>query len=95
MKKIDNLDDINNILKGKKIQIKQNEKNKCSFTITKEIEEYDNLKTRILKYIMYKKRTENEIRKKFSEENENMLEDAIEYFKEQKLTSSLVNWYPR
>ena len=45
-------------------------------------EKFDNLKNKILKYIVYKKRTEQEIRTKFSEENENMLEDAIEYLKE-------------
>ena len=38
----------------------------------------------MLKYIMYKKRTENQIRQKFSEEDENMVEDAIKYFKELK-----------
>lgn len=82
MKKIDNINDINNILKEKNIQISDEDKKKCSFTITKEIEEFDKLKTRMLKYIMYKKRTENEIRQKFSQENENMVEDAILYFKE-------------
>lgn len=46
------------------------------------IEEFDNLKTKILKYIMYKKRTEREIRQKFSSFDENMVEDAIEYIKE-------------
>lgn len=82
MKKIDNINDINTILKEKNIQISDEDKNKCSFTITREIEEFDKLKTKMLKYIMYKKRTENEIRQKFSEDDENMVEDAIEYFKE-------------
>ena len=45
-------------------------------------EEFDKLKTKILKYIMYKKRTEQEIRRKFSEEDSEMLEDAIEHLKE-------------
>ena len=45
-------------------------------------EEFDKLKTKILKYIMYKKRTEQEIRRKFSEEASEMLEDAIEHLKE-------------
>ena len=49
------------------------------------IEEFDNQKTKILKYIMYKKRTENEIRQKFQQDiEENMLEDIIEYLKEAK-----------
>ena len=46
------------------------------------IEEFDKAKTKILKYIIYKKRSENEIRKKFSKEfDENLLEDIIEYLK--------------
>ena len=41
--------------------------------------------TKVLKYILYKKRTEQEIRRKFSNEiDENMLEDIIEYLKEAK-----------
>ena len=49
------------------------------------IEEFDNQKTKVLKYILYKKRTEQEIRKKFiSSIDENMLEDIIEYLKEAK-----------
>ncbi len=46
------------------------------------IEEFDKEKTRILKYIMYKKRTESEIRKKFNNLEEELLEDIIEYLKE-------------
>ena len=47
------------------------------------IEEFDKAKTKILKYIIYKKRSENEIRKKFLKEfDENLLEDIIEYLKE-------------
>ena len=45
-------------------------------------EEFDKLKTKMLKYIMYKKRTEKEIRQKFSDCDENMVDDAIEYLKE-------------
>lgn len=45
-------------------------------------EEFDNLKTKMLKYIMYKKRTEKEVRQKFSNCDENLVEDAIEYLKE-------------
>lgn len=47
-----------------------------------EAEKLDKLKTKILKYVLYKKRTEQEIRKKFSEEDGNLLEDAIEYLKQ-------------
>ena len=46
------------------------------------IEEFDKTKTKILKYIMYKKRTENEIRIKFNTIDEDLLEDSIEYLKE-------------
>ncbi len=49
------------------------------------VEEFDQQKTKILKYILYKKRTEQEIRKKFASTiDENMLEDIIEYLKEAK-----------
>lgn len=47
------------------------------------IEEFDKEKTKVLKYILYKKRTEQEIRKKFSNSiDENILEDIIAYLKE-------------
>ncbi len=46
-------------------------------------EQFDEQKTRILKYILYKKRTEREVRQRFSNQiEENMLEDIIEYLKE-------------
>ncbi len=49
------------------------------------VEEFDKQKTQILKYILYKKRTEQEIRRKFSNTmDENILEDIIEYLKEAK-----------
>ena len=47
------------------------------------IEEFDKEKIRVLKYILYKKRSENEIRNKFSKSiEENLLEDIIQYLKE-------------
>ncbi len=47
------------------------------------IEKVDKLKTKVLKYIMYKKRTEQEVRRKFSNiEEENLLEEVIEDLKE-------------
>ncbi len=47
------------------------------------IEEFDKEKTRVLRYILYKKRTENEVRTKFGKTiEENMLDDIIEYLKE-------------
>ena len=45
-------------------------------------EEFDKLKTKVLKYIIYKKRTEQEIKRKFSEEDNELLEDVIEHLKE-------------
>ena len=45
-------------------------------------ERIEKFRNKMLKYIVYKKRTEDEIRKKFSEYDEDMVEDAIEYFKE-------------
>lgn len=47
------------------------------------VEEFDKEKTKVLKYILYKKRTEQEVRKKFANiMDENILEDIIEYLKE-------------
>lgn len=49
------------------------------------IEEFDKEKIRILKYILYKKRTENEVRRKFESTTEpNLLDDVIDYLKEAK-----------
>ena len=47
------------------------------------IEEFDKAKTKVMNYIMYKKRTEYEVRNKFSKAlEENLLNDIIEYVKE-------------
>lgn len=47
------------------------------------IEEFDKEKTKVLKYVMYKKRTEREIRTKFKLQiEENLLEDIIDELKE-------------
>lgn len=49
------------------------------------VEEFDKEKTRVLKYILYKKRSEQEIRNKFANSvDEDLLEDIIEYLKEAK-----------
>ena len=46
-------------------------------------EEFDESKTKVLKYILYKKRTEREVRDKFIHTmDEEMLSDIIEYLKE-------------
>ena len=47
------------------------------------IEEYDKLKTKVLKYILYKKRTEKEIIQKFTKTiDKDILADIIEELKE-------------
>lgn len=49
------------------------------------LEEFDQAKTKILKYIVYKRRTEQEVRQKFQKEfSEEMFEDIIEYLKDAK-----------
>lgn len=49
------------------------------------LEEFDNEKTKVMKYIIYKRRTENEVRTKFANSiDETILEDIIEYLKEAK-----------
>ena len=49
------------------------------------VEEFDKGKTKVSKYILYKRRTENEVRTKFQNViDEQMLEDIIEYLKQAK-----------
>ena len=49
------------------------------------IEEFDKQKTKVLKYILYKRRTEQEIKTKFiSTIPEDILEDIIQYLKDAK-----------
>ena len=45
------------------------------------IEEFDKLKTKVLKYILYRERTENEIRQKFIADEGEMLNDVIDELK--------------
>jgi len=52
------------------------------------VEEFDKAKTKVMNYIMYKKRTEYEVRNKFSKTlEENLLDDIIEYVKEARYLS--------
>ena len=47
------------------------------------VEEFDRAKTKVMTYIMYKKRTEQEVKNKFSKTlEETLLYDIIEYVKE-------------
>ena len=52
------------------------------------LELYDKYKTRVLKYVIYKKRSENEIRAKFQKEiDADMLDDIIQELKENQYIS--------
>ena len=46
------------------------------------IEEFDKLKTQVLKYVLYKKRSEAEVRQKYLKNNRKMLNNVIENLKE-------------
>lgn len=48
------------------------------------VEDFDKLKQKVLKYVFYKKRTEQEVRSKFDNEDSDMMEDMIEFLKEEK-----------
>ena len=49
------------------------------------LEDFDKAKNKILKYIVYKRRTEQEVRQKFQNEfDEEMFEDIIDYLKDAK-----------
>lgn len=49
------------------------------------LEDFDKAKTKILKYIVYKRRTEHEVRQKFQNEfDEEMFENIIDYLKDAK-----------
>ena len=55
------------------------QKNKMDYSI----EVFDKAKTKVMNYIMYKKRTEYEVKNKFSKTlEENLLNDIIEYIKD-------------
>lgn len=48
-----------------------------------ELKEYDKYKTKVLKYVLYKKRTESEIKRKFEKDiDQNMLDNIIQDLKE-------------
>ena len=49
----------------------------------KNLEEFDKLKTKVLKYVLYKKRTEKEVRQKFNDFSGKLLDDVINYLKEE------------
>ena len=49
----------------------------------KKLDEFDKLKTKVLKYVLYKKRTEKEVRQKFADNTGNLLDNVIEYLREE------------
>lgn len=49
-----------------------------------ELEHIDKIKSKMLKYIMFKKRTEKEVRQKFSDIDKNTLDNLIEELKEKE-----------
>ena len=67
MKIYNNIDDLKKALNAKedteKLSKYDEEKQLSNF---EKLENYDKLKTKVLKYVIYKKRTENEVRQKFS-----------------------------
>ena len=46
------------------------------------LEEFDKLKTKVLKYVLYKKRSEAEVRRKFADANDEMLDEVIQNLSE-------------
>jgi len=66
------------------MKIIENFENTNKFDIEK-FKEFDAQKTKVFKYITYKKRTEHEVRNKFRGQiEEQMLEEIIDYLKEAK-----------
>ena len=51
------------------------------------IEEFDKGKTKILKYILYKKRSENEVRRKFEKELDELIELAFKRERQKESTT--------
>ncbi len=47
-----------------------------------DLEQFDKLKTKVLKYVLYKKRSEAEIRQKYSQDEGKMLDEVIEFLRE-------------
>ena len=70
-------------LKKNSIEISKIKLENNTQTNYERLKEFDKMKSKVLKYALYKKRTEQEIRQKFSKElEENMLNDIIEVLKQ-------------
>lgn len=77
--KLENKKSENQKLENQKLNNKQQE----TTEMANELLEFDQLKTKVLKYVLYKKRTEQEVKNKFSSsQNANMLEEVIDNLKE-------------
>lgn len=77
-------------LKNRSIEISKIKLNNTQENNYEHLKEFDKAKSKVLKYALYKKRTEHEIRQKFSKElEENVLNDIIEVLKE----NSYINDY--
>ena len=92
------IDDINELIKQKGIKYLDTDKEKLNDAYT--AEEFDSAKTRILKYVLYKKRTEKEIRVKFStvygqELLDNVIDSLIElnYINDNSYIDRTINEY--
>ena len=71
-------------LKSRNIEVNKinDEKSESMYDFEK-AKEFDKMKSKVLKYALYKKRTEQEIRQKFSKElEENVLNDIIDVLKD-------------
>ena len=75
--------DINSFLKDNGISLEKLEVDEPTSNLPYSVEEFDKVKTRVMKYVTYKKRTEKEVRDKFRDMfDETILSDVIEKIKE-------------
>ena len=58
--------DINEFLSNKGISLEKLEVDEPTSNLPYSVEEFDKVKTRVMKYVIYKKRTEQEVKTKFS-----------------------------
>ena len=75
--------DVNEFLSNKGISLEKLEVDEPTSNLSYSVEEFDKVKTRVMKYVTYKKRTEKEVRDKFRDMfDETILSDVIEKIKE-------------
>ena len=88
--KLYNIDDAKKLVENSKNRIideEYDEDKSSSYSLI----EFDDAKTKILKYVLYKKRTENEIKRKFDKVySEEIIEDVIDNLKEKGYINDLV-----